>query len=260
MVDFTITIVAYRNYSDILKAIETIQKFTNTNISKKLFIVDNSCYENECVEKKIFTDALAEYNFVTYFDTGKNLGFGAGHNYVLEQLDSMFHVIMNPDILLVEDSFSQIMQFMQDESVGMCVPRLTDEKGNLQLVYRREITLYDMFVRMFAKKLCKKRFAYHTMQDCDMTKPIQIPFAQGSFLVIRTALFQELGGFDDRYFMYMEDADLCKRVNQVSRLVLDPGTTVVHKWERGSHKNSKLFWIHVRSILAYFRKWGWRHA
>lgn len=258
MIDFTITIVGYRNYSDILNAVGTVHKFTGENITKKLYVVDNSGYENDSIEKKSFIDTLAQYDFVTYFDTGKNLGFGAGHNYVLEKLDSTFHVIMNPDVLLVEDSLSQIKAFMADEHIGMCVPSLNDENGNLQLVYRREITLFDMLVRMFAKNVFKKRFAYHTMQDCDLTKPIEIPFAQGSFLVIRTALYKELGGFDERYFMYMEDADLCKRVNQVSKLVLDPDTTVVHKWEKGSHKSYKLFRIHVKSMIAYFKKWGVR--
>lgn len=256
MIDFTITIVAYRNYPDILHAIETVERFTADDISKVLYVIDNSCYENEDAEKKRFISSILKYEFVVYLDTGKNLGFGAGHNYNLKDLDSEFHVIMNPDILLIEDSLSQIKSFMQDESIGMCVPRMLDEEGNVQLVYRREITLFDMFVRMFAKNIFKKRFAYHTMQDCDLTKPIDVPFAQGSFLVVRTALYQELGGFDDRYFMYMEDADLCKRVNQVSRLVLDPYTSVIHKWEKGSHKSKNLFKMHVQSMVAYFKKWG----
>lgn len=96
------------------------------------------------------------------------------------------------------------------------------------------------------------------MQDMDYEKPFPVPFAQGSFLVIRTELFRELEGFDERYFMYMEDADLCKRVNNVSSLWYCPDTAVIHKWERGSHKDKKLLKIHILSMFRYFRKWGWK--
>jgi len=75
---------------------------------------------------------LAEqYEDVTYLPAGKNLGFGKGHNYVLEQLDSKYHAIVNPDIILEEDAFSKLIAFMKDDSIGMCVPRLVDEEGNL---------------------------------------------------------------------------------------------------------------------------------
>ena len=63
---------------------------------------------------------------------------------------------------------------------------------------------------------------------------------------------------DLRYFMYMEDADLCRQVNLVSSLWYCPGTAVIHKWERGSHKDGRLFRLHIRSMLQYFRKWGWK--
>lgn len=58
--------------------------------------------------------------------------------------------------------------------------------------------------------------------------------------------------------MYMEDADLCKRVNQVSKLMYFPGATVVHKWQRGSRKNKKLFKYHIESMRYYFKKWGYK--
>jgi len=89
----------------------------------------------------------------------------------------------------------------------------------------------------------------------DYAKPFEVPFAQGSFLVIKTELFKKLRGFDERFFLYMEDADLCKRVNNVSNLLYCPETFVIHKWEKGSHKNFALFKLHVSSMVKYFLKW-----
>lgn len=81
---------------------------------------------------------------------------------------------------------------------------------------------------------------------------------RADFLVIRTELFKQIKGFDDGFFMYLEDADLCKRVNEVSKLMYYPGASVIHKWEQGSHKNRKLFKCHVQSMKYYFNKWGWK--
>ena len=274
MKDLSITIVSYHNEDDVKKAVASIEKYTPSSISKQIYIVDNTDSYEPCdvvenvqnfkdetrteVQKSELYELAQQYKDVTYVSTGKNLGFGGGHNYILEMLESKYHAIVNPDIILEEDAFSELISFMDDESIGMCVPRLVDEEGNLLGVYRRELTVWDMFIRMFLKGAFKKRQAYHTMQDMDYTKVFDVPFAQGSFLLIRTELFKQLKGFDERFFLYMEDADLCKRLNQISRLCYCPHATVIHKWEKGSHKNGKLFKLHVQSMISYFCKWGWR--
>ena len=267
MKDLSITIVSYHNETDVVKAVESIELNTPKSIHKQIFVVDNrnvafSEDNQTAMQQKLSANVLMQlerqYSDVKIVTTGKNIGFGGGHNYVMEQLDSKFHAIVNPDIILEMDAFSALISFMQDESIGMCVPRLVDEKGQLLAVYRRELTVWDMFLRMFLKSAFKKRQAYHTMADADYRKPFEVPFAQGSFLLIRTELFKSLGGFDERFFLYMEDADLCKRVNEVSRLVYCPFATVVHKWERGSHKSGKLFKLHIQSMIAYFSKWHWK--
>ena len=252
MTDISITIVAYNNEEDVRNAVCSILECTAVTISRKIYIVDNSTQENSLKELE------EEYPEVIYLNPGKNLGFGAGHNYVLSRLDSNYHAIVNPDIILTEDSLSILMDFMEKKGCGMAVPKMTDAKGELQAAYRRELTVFDMGIRMFLSSHFKKRQAYHTMQDMDYGKPFPVPFAQGSFLVIRRELFQKMGGFDERYFMYMEDADLCRQVNGCSSLWYCPDTTVIHKWERASHKDKKLMKIHMVSMVRYFQKWGWK--
>ena len=252
MTDISITIVAYNNEEDVRNAVCSILECTAVTISRKLYLVDNSSQKNSLKELE------QEYPEVTYLNPGKNLGFGAGHNYVRSMLDSKFHAIVNPDIILTQDSLSILMDFMERMECKMAVPRMTDEKGTLQAAYRRELTVLDMGIRMFLPFCFRKRQAYHTMQDMDYQKPFPVPFAQGSFLVISTELFQQIGGFDQRYFMYMEDADLCRQVNRQDSLWYCPDTTVIHIWERGSHKDKKLMKIHIVSMIRYFQKWGWK--
>ena len=256
MQNLSLTIVAYNNYEDIKNAITTIEEYTNKSISKIIYIVDNG----SCVSKTKSIDEfklfVKKYDDIEYIDTKSNLGFGKGHNFVLDKIDSKYHAIVNPDVLFKEDSFSKIIEYMDNNNdVGMVIPRIVDENGELQKVYRKEVTIQDMFIRMFCSKLFPNRMDKVTLQDKDYTKEFQVPFGQGSFLVIRTSLFKDLKGFDDRYFMYMEDADLCKRVNQNSKLMYFPYTEVIHKWEKGSHKNIKLFKYHVKSMMKYFIKW-----
>ncbi len=270
MTELSIAIVAYHDGDDVKNAVSSILAHTDRAISKQIYIVDNGGVDGRL-------PGLAEaYPEVRYLSPGKNLGFGGGHNYALPFLDSRFHAILNPDILLVEDSFSAILEFMRDERIGMAAPRLVSADGKRQASCRRELTVADLLLRMAVPGRIlegkggagaeqargplgwlRRRNAYHTMQDMDYRKPFPVPFAQGSFLVVRTELFRELGGFDRRYFMYMEDADLCRRVNEKSSLWYCPYTEAVHKWERGSHKDLRLFRAHVASMARYFHKWGW---
>lgn len=253
-IKLSICIVAYHNYNDILRAVESIEKYTDKKLCKRVYIVDN---DGGADTDGVFRRSLKKYGDVCYIDVGDNVGFGKGHNIILQELKSEYHAIVNPDILLIEDAFTPIIDFLDSQNnVGMVVPRIVDESGALQEVYRKELTVFDMFIRMFCRKLFPKRIAKHALQNKDYSKPFQVPFAQGSFLVARTNLLKELGGFDDRFFMYIEDADLCRRVNLVSRLVYFPGATVIHKWEKGSHKNKKLFRYHIESMSYYFKKWG----
>lgn len=259
-VQLSVCIVAYHNYDDIAKAISSLEEYTPKEIKKQIYIVDNSeVSEKQKSDLAFFYEKIRQYEDICVVSVGKNLGFGKGHNYIIDEIESEYHAIVNPDIIFVEDAFSPIINYMnENKDIGMCIPNITDDTGKRLHVYRKELTVYDMFIRMFCKKLFPKRVAAHTLQNQDYTKPFQVPFGQGSFLVIRTELFKELGGFDERFFMYLEDADLCKRVNQVSKLMYYPGASVIHKWEQGSHKNRKLLKYHIQSMRKYFQKWGYK--
>ena len=258
-VKLSASIVAYNNYEDIKKAIASMEKYTSPDLSKNIYIIDNGTKTSDPSSVKEFKKYIEEMGDIEYIDACENLGFGKGHNKVLDIIDSEYHAIVNHDIIFCEDAFSKIIEWMdKNPDVGMTIPYITNKEGEKQEVYRRELTIFDVFNRFFLKGLFKKRFEKHIMRDMDFSKPFEVPFGQGSFLVIRTNLFKELGGFDNNFFMYVEDADLCKRVNQISKLMYYPGARVIHKWEKGSHGNRKLFKYHVQSMKMYFKKWGWR--
>lgn len=258
-VKLTVCIVAYNNYKDIKEAISSMEKYISPRLSKEIYIVDNGASISSPSDVLNFKESIKQYRDVKYVDTGENLGFGKGHNKVIPIMNSEYHAIVNPDILFCEDAFSKIIEWMDAHmKVGMVIPYIMDEEGNKQEVYRRELTVFDVFNRFFLNGVFRRRFNKHIMKDMDFSKPFRVPFGQGSFLVIRSDLFKKIGGFDDNFFMYVEDADLCKRVNQVSKLMYYPEARVIHKWEAGSHSNKTLFKYHIKSFIYYFKKWGWK--
>ena len=250
MLDLTISIVNYHNEEDIRTMVATIEQYTPREITKKIYLIDNG-------DSTALTEIAKPYGDVTVIKSPGNIGFGRGHNQVLAQLDSRYHAIVNPDIVLTEDAFTPLLQYMDTHPLtGMTIPRILDDEGKLMSVYRKDPTVGDMILRRLPGM--KKRKAAHTLQDEDYTKPFEVPFAQGSFLVVRTKLYREIGGFDERYFLYMEDADLCRTIRAKAKIEYVPYASVIHHWEQASGKSIKFLRIHLHSTRQYLQKCGWR--
>lgn len=252
--DLSISIVSYNNGNDIRSFLKTLLRYTSLKLKFIVYVINNS-------QTQRIDDLEKLDSRIVVIQMNKNVGFGAGHNAVLNKINSKYHAIVNPDIILNSDSFSELVHFLNThDDVGMVAPLILGMDGKTQNVYRRELTLFDLFVRYVCPKLFKRRLQYHILADQDKTKDFCCPFVQGSFLVLKTNLFKELNGFDDRYFMYAEDADLCKRVSEKQKIMVHPEAKVFHKWEQESHRNLKLTRIHTISLLKYFKKWGWKIA
>ena len=89
-----------------------------------------------------------------------------------------------------------------------------------------------------------------------LTQPTEIEFCTGSFSAVDTAAFKAVGGFDEDYFMYVEDADLTQKMRTRGKAYLVPQYTAIHAWHRAAHRSLKPFLWQLRSLLRYFSKWG----
>ena len=253
MTSISLAIVTYNNEETIGGTLHSLVNNWPEDVKLSCFLIDNNSTDETMQKVFPYLNRLK----VIVSEQG-NIGFGAAHNLILDQLDSDYHIIMNPDVSIQNaDSYNKIASYMSEHpDIGMIVPKIIDECGELQYLCRRDLTVLDLALRFFPVQLMKKRQEWHEMRDMDYTSAFDVHIASGSFMVIRTELFKKLQGFDRAFFLYAEDADLSKRVNSTARVVYFPEITVCHKWERASYKNWKMTRLHLKSLWQYFRKWG----
>ena len=244
-------IVTYNNEDRIVPTVQSILAHTK-GVQLELFIYDNASTDR--------TVAVVQENFhqVWLVRGKKNRGFGAGHNQVIPRLTSQYHVIINPDILLQSDAITAMVEYMEAHpDVCLAVPKFLNEDGTEQFCPKKQPTLRYMLGGHFEKYggVFKRWRDAYTLRDQIIDKPIDVGFCGGCFMVIRTEVFRQLGGFDPRYFLYNEDADLTRSAAQLGRTVYVPDVSVVHLWERAYMKDKKHLWIQIQSMLKYFWKW-----
>lgn len=189
-----------------------------------------------------------------------NRGYGAGHNVVLPLLQSKYHAVVNPDVVLYDDAIGQMAMWMEGHpDVVMTTPHLVfPESGQTQQLAKRRPALLPLVARQTGWRFLRKYEDHYLMLDEDLTKPTDVEFCSGSFFVIRTDVFRKMGGFDEKYFMYVEDADITQKALQHGRAVYLPEVTVAHAWQRAARREPRAFGWQLKSMLRYFGKWGFR--
>jgi GT2 family glycosyltransferase len=200
-----------------------------------------------------------------YVRPGKNLGFGGGHNLALRQLagvDATYHVILNPDIVFDVDALGRLADVMASHpDVGLVMPKVLYPDGSNQYLCKLLPAPIDLVLRRFLpgplKGLARKRAQLYELRHLDSNASAYVPSLSGCFMFARRSILEVVGGFDERFFLYMEDVDLCRRMLDVSRLLYWPGVTVEHVHQMGSYRSRKLLFLHIRSAIQYFNKWGW---
>jgi GT2 family glycosyltransferase len=219
-----------------------------------LYVVDNSTTP---LKHELFAHPR-----VRYVHAEENLGFGRAHNRAIAMVagTSEAHLLLNPDISFEPHVLPELGQFLRaNQGVGAVMPRINYPDGSLQRLCKLLPTPVDLILRRFIpseriKSKINKRYEMHELAQ-DM--PSCVPSLSGCFLLIRSDLLSRLRGFDERFFMYMEDVDLVRRIGDVSDTVYLPVVQVVHAYAKGSYRNSKLLGYHLRSAILYFNKWGW---
>jgi GT2 family glycosyltransferase len=253
MYDLIISVVTYNNPVEILENLLTSIKASRLKV--KVIFLDNS--NNESIK------ALCSKNDITYVPTERNYGFGKGHNLVLSEFGKLapYFLICNPDIEIQPDALENLKSFMDHHNeVALSAPLILNSDSTIQYVHKRFPTPLLFLVRRFLpaslKRFFTKELDLYELKDQTFDRILEVPVLSGCFMFFRTSDLKKIGGFDERYFMYVEDIDICREASKVGKVILLPEAQVKHLWARGSYFNLRLTIYNIQSVYKYFCKWG----
>ncbi len=253
--DCVASIVTYRNPPDV--AARAAKSCLDTSLRMKLYVFDNS----PSAELQAALEGLP----AAYHHSPVNVGFGRGHNWCLERAEpSRYYLVLNPDVFVPRGTLEELAGFMdRNPAVGIVSPKVVGEDGRVQHLNKRDPTVYDLFLRRFLpaplRRAFRNRLERYEMRDAGYESGCDVPFLPGAFMFCRTGALRSVSGFDPRYFLYFEDADLTRKMRAAGwRTVYHPGATVTHVWDRAAHKNLRMAAVLAVNGVRYFSKWGWK--
>ncbi len=248
------SIVIYHNEKQqIMKAINS---FLNTNLDVKLYLIDNS--SNDDLKELGKMDERIEYIF-----NNANLGYGAAHNIAMRKsigLGVLYHVVLNPDIYFSNNVLESLFEYMEsNKDVGHVMPKILYPDGTNQPLCKLLPTPLDLFARRFipVKSFVNNINNKYELNFFNYESIEEVPFLSGCFMFLRVEVLKQNCLFDDNFFMYLEDADLTRRISKVSKTIFYPHVSIYHEYYRGAHKNKRLLFFFIKSIFTYFNKYGW---
>ncbi len=266
--DINIVIVNYKTKDDVDLCLSSVfREINNSQLRVVVHLMDNSDNIDgvrELIEGK--------YPKVKYINSGGNIGFGAAQNIGLKKERAEYYLVLNPDVEFIEGekTLEKMFQFMEEnENIGIVGPKTLNIDGSVQLSCSRNFGVFDQIARRLnldkRSEYFKSKVDKYLMRDFDHNKTIKVDWLIGSFLFIRKELFEKNGYFDDRFFMYFEDCDICRRSWEAGyEVVYNHKIRINHKHKRDSAVESpfisvfvnRVTRIHLKSWLKYLWKWG----
>lgn len=241
--DLTIIILTYNSQFWLKKTLETLKQFylRRTETKVEVVVVDNaSSDETLSMLKKSF-------RWVTALPLEQNLGFAAGNNEALKSVSSRYVMLLNSDMELTDTSnLDLLIEYMDVHSqVGIITPRIEHTNGALDAACHRgepdlwaSFTYFTHLAQLFPHS---KIFAQYHQTYKDFTSEHPIDACSGAAMLVRTEAMQKVGLLDDRFFMYAEDLDWCKRFREAGYTVMYyPAVKIIHhKYKSGIKSSSK---------------------
>lgn len=255
MTNFTGSIVLFKNEKALLGKVIKSYLDATKNMSSKLYLIDNSPTDD-------LKDLGIESNIIYVHNPG-NPGFGSAHNLAIQMAidsNSKYHFIINPDIQFNDGVVLEMVRYMElDPNIGMLMPKILNSDGSIQFlpkllpsmfwIFRRKLKKFDLGSKKFIDNYELRRVPESTIYNS--------PILSGCFTLLNLNAIEQVGAYDDKFFMYFEDFDLSRRMHAKYKTIYYPKVAVYHGYEGGANRSIKLFVIFLKSMITYFGKWGW---
>ncbi len=172
-------------------------------------------------------------------------GFGANHNAAFAESNAKFFAVVNPDIRIQTFDYRFLMSTFANDKIAAVAPLVLSANGTIEDSARH----FPTFARLLKRVLLRKRNSDYKFDR----QPLAVDWVAGMFVVFRKEAYSQVGGFDDlRFFMYLEDADICERLHKKGFVILvNPNIYVTHLAQRASRQNLKHMYWHAISAIRY---------
>lgn len=247
----SIIIVNYKVKKELLACIKSIYK-SKPKTSFEIIVVDND--EVKTIEKEL----LYKFKNVKYIKTDRNLGYGGGNNLGAKYAKGEYLFFLNPDTTILNDAADILVNFLNKNSnAGIVAPLLYDKnnkpyefQGNLELTPLRGIVVLSFLGKVFPKIFNK--YWITDLNKNEIKEAYSIP---GTAFVIRKDIFERIGKFDEEFFLFFEEHDICKRVKDNGHGVfIDSEAKIYHEWGASTKYSENIKRVFEKSRYLYFKK------
>jgi len=257
VLDLSIIIVNYNVKEFLQNLLHSIEK-ASSNITKEIIIVDNASDDGsaELIKEK--------FPAVRLIENKTNYGFGKANNQALKISQGEFVLLINPDTIVSEDTFKELIKFLKSKpEAGLAGCKILNADGTLQLACRRSFpgpwTSFCKVTGLSNLFPNSRIFARYNLTYLDENQTYEVDAISGSFMMMRREVYEKVGGFDEQFFMYGEDLDICYRIQEAGyKVFYVHSTQLIHykgeSTRRSSIDETKLFYdamnLFVRKHLS----------
>ncbi len=256
-IDLSIVVVNFGSKNRVINFYQSLLKFP-PKVAWELIIADNPTKKGGDAESlETYFSAKENVHIVKF---SRNLGYGKANNEAVKFAQGEFLAICNPDTEVCAETFDNLLKSLtENDTIGLVVPILRTNSGKLLENCRDFPSVFSLLKRRIFHK---SAFLPEDKISKNSRDFVDTDWAQGSFWVLKKNVFEKIGGFDDRFFLFLEDTDFCRRLHQDGlKVQQNLNAEAIHSPNRlsGGFILSaiwrKTFWIHLWSAILYFWKW-----
>lgn len=258
MCELSVILVNWNAGAKLLSTLDALYQALAALPESEVILVDNASTDGSAQA------AAQKFPTLTAICNSANLGFGAANNLGFAQAQGHYILLVNSDLQMTSTALQSMLAFMETHPrAGMCGPRVLESDGATISPWcaRRDPHPWDVFceyaflMRLFPNQ---RLFARYVMGEWDHISNREVDALTGACLLVRREVIEQIGGFDEQFFMYGEDLDWCRRIRRIDWQVWYVASAEVY--HEGAHSTRQVGdhgsrWS-LKSYLRYFRKWG----
>ena len=232
--DISIIIVNYKSWTHLQKCLNSLEDIDRDSFSFEVIVVDNNSNDNKL---DAFSKKFPTYKFVSNLD---NYGFSSGNNFGAHRANGEFLLFLNPDTILEKEALLAMLQLAKgnlDYGIVSCAKLNSEGKSEKEIRFFPKLSTFSGITRAIYKRVNKSKLSQKFIETKDIIFP---DWVSGSLIFISKKWFDVVDGWDEDYWLYFEDVDLCKRITDAGgKIALTRNASIIHNHGGSSRLNLK---------------------